>query len=250
MSSLENNPFTLSGKTILVTGASSGIGQSIAVLCSKMGAHVVITGRDLIRLSDTREQMVGTDHKALTVDLNDVDAVKCFVSELPKLDGVIHCAGIGSRVTCKNIERKDIEKVFQINTFAPILLQKTLLEEKKINKEASIVFIASMASQHPSAGNAVYSASKGAIIAYAKVLAVELANRLIRVNCISPAMVWTPLVTADGINQEILEEDQRKYLLKRYGKPEDVANLAVFLLSPASSWMTGSNVELTGGSLS
>lgn len=247
MSSLDNNPFSLEGKTILVTGASSGIGRGIAILCSKMGAKVVITGRNLIRLSDTREQMTGTGHFALTADLDDADSIECFVSELPNLDGVVHCAGIGSRVTCKNIEPSDIEKVFAINTFGPILLQKHLLSAKKINKRASIVFIASMASQYPSAGNAVYSASKGAIISYAKVLAIELANRLIRVNCISPAMVWTPLVTADGIDKEVLEEDQKKYPLKRYGTPEDVANLAVFLLSDASSWMTGSNVELTGG---
>lgn len=238
------------GKTILVTGASSGIGQAIAVLCSEMGATVIGVGRNHERLKETMTMLSGDSHTMLSADLNSQENIKRVISLVPKLEGVVHCAGIGSRVTCKNIEFEDLEKVFGINTYAPILLQKELLDGKKISRGASIVFIASMASKWPSAGNAVYSASKGAIISFARVLAVELANRLVRVNCISPGMVWTPLITADGISKDTLEEDQKKYPLKRYGTPQDVANLAVYMLSDASSWMTGSNVELTGGSLS
>ena len=124
-----------------------------------------------------------------------------------------------------------------------------MLKQKKVNKEASIVFIASIASESPSVGNAVYSASKGAIISYANCLAVELAPRKIRVNCISPAMVWTDLILKGGVTEDELRQDEQKYPLKRYGKPEDIANLAIYMLSDASTWMTGSNVKITGGGI-
>lgn len=127
------------------------------------------------------------------------------------------------------------------------MLQTEILKQKKINKSASVVFIASIASESPSVGNAIYSASKGAVISYANCLAVELAPRRIRVNCISPAMVWTDLILKGGVTEEELKEDEQKYPLKRYGTPEDIANLAVYMLSDASSWMTGSNVRITGG---
>jgi NAD(P)-dependent dehydrogenase (short-subunit alcohol dehydrogenase family) len=128
-----------------------------------------------------------------------------------------------------------------------MLLQAALLSKKKVNKGASIVFIASMASSSPSVGNAVYSASKGALISYANCLSLELAPRNIRVNCISPAMVWTELITKDGLDEEQLRLDEANYPLKRYGKPEDIAYLSIYMLSDASSWMTGSEVRITGG---
>ena len=135
----------------------------------------------------------------------------------------------------------------EVNFKAPVMLQAELLRQKKINKSASIVFVASIASWSPSFGNSIYSASKGAIISYANCLALELAPRKIRVNCISPAMVWTDLIIQEGVDEEQLKEDESKYPLKRYGSPDDIANLAVYMLSDASSWMTGSNVNITGG---
>ena len=126
-------------------------------------------------------------------------------------------------------------------------MQSSLLQINKITIKASVVFLASRAADSPSIGNALYSASKGAIISYAKCLALELAPRLIRVNCICPAMVWTDLILKGGLTKEDLEQEQLKYPLKRYGEPDDVANLAIYLLSDASSWMTGSCIDLTGG---
>ncbi len=247
MLSLTDSAFSLVGKSILVTGASSGIGKEIAVLCSKMGANVCIVGRNEKRLNETLEALDEGNHSAFIADLTIENEISQLSENLPVLDGAVYCAGIGSRVTCKNIEQTDIDQVFKINTFSPMLLQKALLSEKKFKKGSSIVFIASLAPDAPTAGNAIYSASKAAIVAYAKVLSVELASRLIRVNCISPAMIWTDLVTADGIDEETLNADQSKYLLKRYGRPDDVANLAAYLLSDASSWMTGENIRITGG---
>lgn len=243
----EFNPFTLKGKTILVTGASSGIGQGIAITCSKMGATVVINGRNITRLQETLAQMTGEGHSIAAADLTDTATVGSMVAQLPKLDGVVHCAGLGQRILCKDLHADEVNQVMDVNFKAPALLQAELLRQKRINKEASIVFVASIASWSPSFGNSVYSASKGAIISYANCLALELAPRKIRVNCISPAMVWTELVMQSAVDEEQLKEDEQNYPLKRYGTPDDIANLAVYMLSDASSWMTGSNVKISGG---
>lgn len=244
---IEFNPFSLEGKTILVTGASSGIGRGIAVTCSKMGANVIINGRNASKLQDTLAQMAGGNGEIMVGDLTEAGYLESLVASLPKLDGIVHCAGIGQRIPCKDLQIENVNQVMDVNFKAPAMLQAELLRQKKINKGGSIVFIASIASWSPSMGNAVYSASKGAIISYANCLALELAARKIRVNCISPAMVWTDLIMNDGIDEEQLREDENKYPLKRYGQPEDIANLAVYMLSDASTWMTGSNVKISGG---
>ena len=241
------NPFSLTGKTILVTGASSGIGRGIAVTCSKMGANIVLGGRNETRLNETLSEMEGNGHLLAVADLTKKEELEKMVDTLPKLDGIVHCAGIGQRILCKQLQETDVDNVMDMNFKAPVLLQTEILKKKKINKGASIVFIASIAAESPSVGNSIYSASKGAIISYANCLVVELAPRKIRVNCISPAMVWTDLILKDGISEEELKEDEQKYPLKRYGNPDDIANLAVYMLSDASSWMTGSNVRITGG---
>lgn len=241
------NPFSLSGKVILITGASSGIGREMAIVCSKMGANVIILARNKERLLETHSKMEGTENRIIVADLTNSEDVNGLIAQLPELDGIIHNAGIGSRVLCKSITNTDLDMVFNPNLKAPVLLQSALLSERKIKKCASIVFIASKASEYPSLGNAVYSASKGAIISYAKCLALELASRLIRVNCICPAMVWTDLIVQEGMSKEELEKEQLKYPLKRYGQPEDVAYLAVYLLSDTSKWMTGSCIDITGG---
>lgn len=240
------NPFSLVGKQILVTGASSGIGKGIALACAKMGATVIVTGRNVERLNETLNQMPAGDHKAISADLTKAEDIDRLVTELPKLDGLVQCAGVGSRVPCKQIGKDDIAYIMQPNMEAPILLQTALLSNKKINKASSLVYIASRAYQSPSMGNAIYSASKGAIVAYAKCLALELAPRQIRVNSICPGMVWTDLITND-VDKETLEEAQLKYPLKRFGTTDDVANLAIYLLSDASSWMTGSCIDISGG---
>lgn len=241
------NPFTLKDKHILITGASSGIGRGIAIACSRMGALVVITGRNESRLQETLAEMETNDHLVVRGELTDFKNLPEWVSNLPKLDGVVHCAGIGNRVLCKMMQENDLDQMMTMNFKAPVMLQTELLKQKKINKGGSLVFVASMAQDSPSVGNALYSASKGAIISYAQCLQLELAPRLIRVNCISPAMVWTDLVFKGGLTEEELKEDEKNYPLKRYGKPEDIAHLAVYLLSDASTWMTGSNIKITGG---
>lgn len=244
---MDFNPFSLDGKTIFVTGASSGIGQAIAIACSKMKATVIITGRNKQKLERTFSFLEGDAHQLLIADLTNEAEIKNLVSLLPKLDGIVYNAGIGSRKLCKMIDKEDIDTVMNTNFTSSVLLQSAILSAKKINKDSSIVFIASRAAESPSIGNAIYSASKGAIISYAKCLGLELAPRKIRVNCICPAMVWTDLIIQEGVSKEELEEAEQKYPLKRYGKPEDIAYLAIYLLSNASNWMTGSVLDITGG---
>ena len=242
-----NNPFSLSGKTILVTGASSGIGRGIAVACAGMGAQLILTGRNITRLQETLTSLEGEGHSYIAADLTDAKERGALVEQLPALHGVVHCAGVGSRVPCKMLTQEDIDHVLKSNTEAPMLLQAELLSEKKLQKGASVVIIASAAANMPVAGNAVYSASKAAMVAYAKCLAQELAPRQIRVNTISPTMVWTDLALV-GASAEQLTEAEKQYPLKRYGQPQDIAHLAVYMLSYASQWMTGSDVQITGGS--
>lgn len=243
----EFNPFSLNGKTILVTGASSGIGRGVAVTCAKMGATVLVNGRNQTKLEETLSMMPAGGHGILVADLAKADETQRLVEGLPKLDGIVHCAGMGERVLCKQISEHDLDTMMTVNFKAPVMLQTLILQKKKINRQASIVFIDSIATDTPTFGNALYGASKGALLSYSKCLALELAPRLIRVNCISPAMVWTDLIFKGGITEDELRENEKTYPLKRYGKPEDIANLAVYLLSDASTWMTGSNVRITGG---
>lgn len=241
-----SNPFSLSGKKILVTGATSGIGKGIALACAKMGATVILSGRNEEKLKRTLDEMEGA-HSLLVGDLTDFEKIPAYVQTLDTLNGVVHCAGINERVLAKLVTPADFDRTININLKAPVLLQAELLKQKKIAKEASIVFIASLGSESPSIGNSIYSASKGALISYTNCLALELAPRKIRVNCISPGMVWTELIMDNAVTVEELKEDEAKYPLKRYGTPEDIAHLALYLLSDASMWMTGSNVKITGG---
>lgn len=242
-----NNPFSLENKTILVTGASSGIGRSIAIACSQMGGTVIITGRNEERLQQTMNLLSGEGHTAIPGDLVNPEDRRRIAESVPALEGVVHCAGIGHTKMCKQIDENDLDVVMSTNFNAPVLLQKDLLCCKKIKKMGSIVFISSLAVTNGIVANAVYSASKGAITSYSNCLKLELAPRQIRVNTVHPAMVWTDLVYSSVFGDEELRADMEKYPLKRYGNPEDVAYLVIYLLSDASQWMTGSHIEITGG---
>lgn len=242
------NPFSLQGKIILVTGASSGIGREIAISCSKMGARIIITGRNQERLEDTFHQLAGENHTVISADLSDTDQISYLVERLPFINGVVHCAGIGDRSMLKMVKEETIQRVMRVNFESPVLLQKTLLKKKKLLTESSVVFIASRAPYAPTVGNGIYAASKAALIGYSKVLGLEVANQLIRVNCVCPAMVWTELVEKDAVMNGVdYNEAEKEYPLKRFGRPEDIANLTIYLLSDASKWMTGSIIDITGG---
>lgn len=241
------NPFTLEGKVIFVTGASSGIGRQIAINCSRMGASVILNGRNKERLQDVLSELDNGNHQIAEGDITQQADVANIMDSLPKLDGIVHCAGIDFRKPAKFMEEEDVSFVMGTNFSAPILLQTELLKQKKVKAGASIIFLSSMAASSPSIGHGLYSASKGALLSYADCLALELAPRKIRVNCICPAMVWTKLILQDEVTEEELRKDEQTYPLKRYGTPDDIANLAIYLLSDAASWVTSSHINITGG---
>lgn len=244
----EFNPFSLSGKTILVTGASSGIGRAISIQCSKMGATIIATGRNSQKIQGTMQELTGHDHTFILADLTSINDINKLADIVPMLDGIVHCAGIGHRKLCKALSEDDVNTVMTVNFNSAVLLQAKLLSLKKIKKGASIVFISSKTAETPTVANSIYSASKGALKSYAECLALELAPKA-RVNCICPAMVWTDLIQEEGVSIEDLKDAEKSYPMKRYGKPEDIAYLAIYLLSDASSWMTGSSIDITGGAI-
>ena len=242
------NPFSLENKTILVTGASSGIGKAIAIECSKMGAQVVITGRNEQRLQETYKLLEGLQPAYIVADLTKKEDIETLVNQIDSLNGLVNCAGLTIPKPFKFLQEEDIQQVMTVNFNAPLLLTQLLVKKKKLQKTSSIVFISSISGTKVSyIGNSIYSASKGAINGICKGLALELASQQIRVNTITPGMVETNIVSGGEVTQEQMEADKQKYPLKRYGKPEEVAYAVVYLLSEASSWVTGSNLLIDGG---
>lgn len=242
------NPFSLVGKTILVTGASSGIGRAIAIECAKMGAQMIITGRNAERLNQTFEELVGEGHQQLIADLSNTESLGEVVNQLPALNGLVHCAGIAAPLPFKFIKESDLKSIFDVNFNSTVLLTQKLLKTKKLAKSSSIVFISSVSGVHCGyAGGSLYSATKGAINGLIKSMAIDLAAQDIRVNSVCPAMIETAILESGVITPEQLEEDRRRYPLKRYGKPEEVAFAVIYLLSDASAWVTGSNLLIDGG---
>lgn len=244
---MDYNPFSLKGKTILVTGASSGIGQTTAVSCAQMGAEVVITGRDAERLQATAD-LIGTPVTQISADLTSNDDVERLVAALPPLDGAVLCAGNSTTLPLQFGTREKFDDMFNVNFFAPVELLRLMYKKKILQKGASVVLIASIGGTHSfMPGNGVYGASKAALNSLMKYAAREYASRKVRVNSICPGMVDTPLIHRGTITEEQLAEDAKRYPLGRYGKPDDIANGAVYLLSDASSWLTGHDLVIDGG---
>ncbi len=242
------NPFSLEGKTILVTGASSGIGRATAIVCSKMGATLLITGRNENRLNDTFSSLEGEGHKMTIADLSSTEGREQLLENVEKLDGVVHCAGISGHKVFQFLKESEIEGMFEINFNTPLLISRDLVKKKKINKGGSIVFITSTSGILSSyMGGCLYSSTKGALNGLIKGMALELASKSIRVNSVMPSMVSTPIMDGGQLTEEQFEEDKKRYPLKRYGYPEEVAYAVVYLLSDASAWTTGTNLLMDGG---
>ena len=242
------NPFSLEGKTILVTGAASGIGRATAIQCAEMGAKVILVDLNEQGLKDSMSLISRDNTEYRALDLTDLEKLIDMVGSLPKLDGVASNAGIVLSLLAKFSEPKDMERIFKINTFSHINFIQQLIAQKKLNKGASIVFTSSMSGVYCGlAGGSLYGATKSAILGYTKALAIELAPRGIRVNTIHPGMIETPLTNGTALSKELLEEDAKNYPLGRYGKPEEIAYSIVYLLSDATVWMTGTQLLIDGG---
>lgn len=242
------NPFSIEGKTILVTGASSGIGKATAIACSQMGATVVVTGRNEIRLRETFDALEGKGHQMIVADLTNEESLANLVKECPSLDGLVNNAGSTIMTPTQFISRDKLIQVLEVNTVAPILLTQMLLKKKKLGKGSSIVVTDSISGvKIASPGNVLYSTSKSAINGFVKNAALDLAGKKIRVNAVCPGMIATHILDDGSVTAEDLAEDMKKYPLKRYGKPEEVAYAIIYLLSDASAFITGASLVIDGG---
>lgn len=243
------NPFTLEGKTILITGASSGIGKRTAIECSRLGAKLILTARNEERLRDTLSSLKGDGHELIVADVSETTQIEKLVNALPLIDGLSCNAGIANTSLVNFYKEDDIKNIFRVNTFSVMLLTKFLLKKKKLKKGASVVFTASAGNVFwATPANGIYGASKCAIDGFMRTAALELAPKGIRCNCVCPTMIMSEMLGSTGsISEEQYAEDMKKYPLGRYGKPEEVAWGIIYLLSDASSFITGTSLKLDGG---
>lgn len=245
---MEYNPFTLVEKTVLVTGASSGIGLATAIECSRMGANLVVTGRDKERLESCLNSLQGKSNHLVQADLSCKEELEQLVNQVPILDGVVICAGQGTTLPIRSANTQKYQEIFDINFFAPVELLRLLLKSKKLNNGASVVIIASIGGTYKfEPANAIYGTSKAAIYSFMKFAALEFAGKGIRVNSICPGMIETPLMKNGRFSEEQLEAYKGAYPLKRFGTPNEIGQAAIYLLSDAASWVTGTSLVIDGG---
>ena len=247
---MNNNPFSLDGKTILITGASSGIGKATAFECAKSGARLFLMARSADKLDEVlsllENQQLG--HQKLVVDISDTEQLLTAIKEMPVIDGCVSNAGIGDTVPVQFYTPEEINRIYSVNVIAPMMLVKFLVKQKKLNKPASVVFTSSAGGVYVAGPcNGIYDSSKNALHAYMRVAALELGRKGIRFNSVNPGMIETDFIHGGTLTEEQLNEDKKRYVLGRYGSPNDVAFGIIYLLSDASSWITGTDLKIDGG---
>lgn len=246
---MEYCPYSIEGKTILITGGAGGIGSEVARVCSKLGARVVLTDirEDALQVAlASLEKVASGEHLSVTADLTNPDDLNRLVEQMPDIDGFVCNAGVMKLVLAQFITEEELTRVQKINLNAPILLTKALLKKKKIRKGGSIVFTASAAGIYRvSIGNAIYATTKCGIDAFMRTVALEYGPKGIRCNSVNPGMVETSLI--GGFTEEQKQKEMQNYPLRRFAKPEDIALGIVYLLSDASSFVTGTALKIDGG---
>ena len=242
------NPFSLEDKTILVTGSSSGIGKATAILCSRLGASVIITGRNEARLKETFSELEGDNNKYIVADLSTSEGLTLLVDEITELDGLVNNAGINKILPIQFVTEQELMTTMQINALSPIMLTQKIVKKKKIKKGGSVVFVSSIAGHtRSSVGNSMYCASKGTITGFMKCVSKELVIKKIRCNEVLPGQVDTPIMSQGAVTDEQMSALASHIPMKRLGNPEEIAAGIAFLLSDAASYITGSSLIIDGG---
>jgi len=247
------NPMDLTGKRILVTGASSGLGRETSIILSKLGAKVVLVARNKERLEETFSKLEGTGHCIYRYDLEQLDGIPDFLKDIAaeqgRLSGLFHAAGVASTFSINMIKEKNINSIFTSSAFASLMLAKGF-GHKDVREEgpSSIVFMSSAAGLTGTKGMAIYSSSKAAVDGAVRAIAVELAEKSIRVNSIAAGMIKTEMHSTfeNNTSTEVMAKKESMHPLG-FGAPTDVALAAAFLLSDASRWITGITMVVDGG---
>lgn len=245
MTQAAHDPFSLQNKTVLVTGASSGLGRQIAISCARRGAQIIATGRDRQRLQDTFDLLEGTGHQQIEANLTDAQDRTALVKATARIDGLVHCAGRQMLSPIRQLQESLMTEMYAIHFLAPVMLTQQLLITNKLAPGASIIFMLSTSAHIGTRGVGPYSAMKSGLLGIIRCLAVEQARHRMRVNGISPSVVPTPMWGDAGQNEQLQAQEARHPL--GLGKPEDVANAAIYLLSDASRWVTGTSLVMDGG---
>jgi NAD(P)-dependent dehydrogenase (short-subunit alcohol dehydrogenase family) len=236
----------LSKKSILIFGATGGIGHAVVKYCHQVGGKIYASGRNKLKLKELQTEFPTIKTFSLDLSLDDLNTE--LLSTLPNFDGVVFANGKIEPFPVKYLKKRHVQSVFDTNFTSIVEVVAMLLGKKKLNEDCSVVFISSIAANHPYQGGAMYSASKAALTAYAKTLALELATKKIRANIVSPALVKTKMFDATS---SAYDKKEFQDLISHYplgvGSPEDVAGTICFLLSDLSKWMTGSEILMDGG---
>lgn len=241
------NPYSLEGKTILITGAASGIGKETAIESSQMGAKIIAVDLNADGLESLTSQLAGEGHQTLAGNLCDEEFLKTLAESVPELNGVFLCAGVSDTTLVKFLTEEKIDRVFSVNVKAPVMMLKYLLKKKRIAEGGSLVWMSSYGAEKVEPGLGIYAASKSAVNGFMRAYAKELISRKIRSNSIMPMMIRTELLcTLTTISEEDWKKQEEMYPLG-FGTPQDVARVAMFLFSDASRWITGSQIKMGGG---
>jgi NAD(P)-dependent dehydrogenase (short-subunit alcohol dehydrogenase family) len=243
----------LSGKRILITGASSGIGRAVSVLAAALGAKLVLFGRNIERLEITFNLLQGSGHEYYSIDITDYpqveQTIRSSVANAGSISGFVHSAGIEKTTPLKSSSPLLFKELFEINVFAGFEISRIISQKNIFDPVgASYIFISSVMARLGEPGKIAYCASKSALLSGSKAMALELAGKKIRCNCVLPGIVETEMVIK--LFDAIPPEAKRKIIEKHplgIGKPDDIAFLVCFLLSDLSRWITGSEYIIDGG---
>lgn len=246
---MDYNPYSLEGKTVLITGGAGGIGSEVGRVCSNLGARIILTDIREDALQTALSSLTKVDageHLAVKADLTNSEELNSLVEQIPEIDGFVCNAGVMKLVLTQFITEEELFRIQKINLNAPILLTKALLKKKKIKKGGSIVFTASAAGVYRvSMGNAIYATTKCGIDAFMRTVALEMGPKGIRCNSVNPGMVETALI--GGFTEEQKEKEKLNYPLRRFAQPIDISLAIAYLLSDASSFVTGTALKIDGG---
>ena len=249
---MQEATFNFTGKNFAVVGASSGIGKQVTLELLQAGANVLAVAR--------RKELMDEIYKdypqqviTAKLDVTDYDGwndiLKNFVAEKGKFNGSVYCAGISSDTALKGLDFEDLQKVMSINFFGAVMFMKNFIRAGITSAGSSNVWIASVAAHIGTRGLVCYEASKGAMVSAKRSIACEIANKQHRLNTVSPAWIETPMT--ENLNEEFNKPKipSERYMLRRFGKPDDISGMVLFLLSERSTWITGADIVIDGGAL-